>query len=489
VKKEFILVSFLVLFFLFIPKQVFADTLASMSDTISTSRPSSAAVLSADQAASAGQVSTVDNGSLWLASDSAILKNDTGETLNTASVASQSGVVGGVKIVYFYSPNPANTHHKGDPIIAAISSMHTVQFTSISTIPLSGTITLTFPVLTVGDANNPASPSASTFQMNGLAIGTTMITKTHLGTTTDITTTYFNSNGGGMAITNPSGGTSPTIVLTMANNQSIPGGDTVTIFLGCTAVNTGTNTCSTQSPRIINPTQNNVTTGTGRSWKIKLTTQDAGANPLDNGSIAIATVDSVRVRANVDAFLTLTIAGINNGTTISADDPVASCNSDGSVTNTGLTPSAASVDLGDLGGGISIAAQKITVTTNGQGGYTLTATSSGHLINPANGYWLYDTTTPTVMTGGTTFFGIHPCGTNTSAATWVNGGPGSGKFAWPTQAGGIPSLASQSPGPIGPGTGRVNDGITDVEYASTIASIVPAGEYETAITYVATATF
>lgn len=487
-KKEFILVPFLVLFFLFFPKQVFADTLGTISDTITTSRPSAAATLASVQLVNAGQVSVVDNGSLWLASDSALMKDpiNIGNS-DAVSIASQSAVSGGNRTVSFYN-TAAHYHGQGSPLIFPVTAMHTIQFTTVSTIPLSGNIILTFPTLSTGDANNPASPSASTFQLNNIATAQIKVTSG----ASDVTTADFNSNGGTITATNPTNGTAPYITFHMANNQTIAAGSVIRIFLGCTAVN-GTPACTAQAPMIINPTQNGVVTGTGRSWKLTLVTQDGALNPLDNGNVAIATIDSVRVRANVDAFLTLTIAPINNGTTISSDNNVGSCTSDGSVTNTGISPTAASVDLGDLGGGISIAAQKISVTTNGQGGYTLTATSSGHLINPANGYFINDSTTPIVMTSGGTmsYFGIHPCGINVTGALltqWVNGGPGTGKFAWPTQTSAL-TLASQSPGPIGTGTGRANDGITDVEYAATIMPIVPAGEYESAITYVATATF
>src|SRR5689334_15169136 len=98
-KRGFIFVVFGIYFFLCI-QHGYAATLGSVSDTISTSRPSASNVLNADQAASATQVSVVDLGpsassTIYLASDSAIFLRDTGETQNAVNVASMSGQVSG----------------------------------------------------------------------------------------------------------------------------------------------------------------------------------------------------------------------------------------------------------------------------------------------------------------------------------------------------------------------------------------------------------
>lgn len=77
--------------FLFI-QPLFASTLSNVSDRISTSRPSASAPLFTDQAANDTQVEIYSNGSIFLASDSATMRADTGETLNSGIfVASASG--------------------------------------------------------------------------------------------------------------------------------------------------------------------------------------------------------------------------------------------------------------------------------------------------------------------------------------------------------------------------------------------------------------
>src|SRR3989344_1865548 len=177
-KFSFYFVVFLFIYVLFPVEKTNAATLANFSDTISTSRPSASTYLNANQAASATQVTVVDNGSIYLASDSATFRPDTGETIdigkNVASMSAQIAGTPNTRIVYFTN-TVTNTHHAGDPVVVPITAMHTVKFTTIASVPTLGTITLTFPALTSGDANNAASPSATTFQLNNLtgAAGTT----------------------------------------------------------------------------------------------------------------------------------------------------------------------------------------------------------------------------------------------------------------------------------------------------------------------------
>lgn len=462
----------------FTPHQIYAATLSNVSDTITTSRPSASAPINANQAASASNVTVFDNGSNYLASDSATLRADTGETQNIVTVASQSASSGSpaVRTIYF-TGTAANTHHAGDVFVVPITALHTVAFTTINTIPTSGSITLAFPTLTSGDANTPASPSATTFQMNGLSSSQIIVSDNG----SDISSSFTSKT-----VTNPSAGTAPTITLTLNGSSSIAAGHTVRIFLGCTA---GTTSCSAQAPMIINPTTNSVTAGTARTWAVTITTRDVtNSTNLDSGLAYVGTVDSVRVTANVAQTFTFTIAGINNATAINNGNSTGCTNSE--TTNTGFNSNATDVNLGTLGSGINIAAQLLTVTTNAINGYSLTATSSGHLINPSNGYWLADSTTPTAMTAGTTWFGIHACGLDVNSSTWGTGATGGGtnaKYAWPTQTTAV-TLASDATGPIANSIAAGN-GLTSVEYAATVDGAVPAGTYNSVVTYVATPTF
>lgn len=462
----------LIAFFLLLlltPRHVLAATLGSVKDTISTSRPSASSTLNGNQAASASQVTIDDNGSIFLASDSATLWNDTGETLNTVTVASLSAAntpSSNKRIIYFVS-TAANTHHTGDPITTAISAMHTVQFTIPNAIPSSGKIVITFP----GSALTTASPSASTFSFNGL---TTANASANISYKLDGSATCT------FAVSAPA--------ITCTTSAAVAAATTITFLIGCADASTNETSCTTQSPRLINPTKT-AAAGTADSWTLTITTQDSNSVNIDSAKTKIGTIESVEVTANVDPTLTFTIAGIANATAINTGNTTGCTNTEN--TSAGNASTATAVDLGTLGtGAINIAAQLLTITTNAQNGYTLTATSSGHLINPATGFWITDSTTPTVMTAGTTWFGVHPCGLDVTSATWATGATGGGanaKYAWPTQTGSV-SLASDATGPIANSI-TAGNGLVSMEYAATISVSVPAGSYQSVITYVVTATF
>lgn len=455
--------GFLFLFYsgLFGLQKTQAATLASVSDLISTSRPSASAPINADQAASATMVTVVDNGSIYLASDSATLRADTGETENTVTVASMSAQIVGTPNTrkVFFNAAAANTHHAGDPLTVAVTAMHKVQFTTVNAIPASGKVVITFP----GSANNTASPSATTFPFNSLS-------------STNIQTSNITCNT--WSVSSPS--------ITCTTNSSVATATVVTFLIGCSA-NSGAN-CTTQVPTLINPTKT-AAAGTADTWTVAIKTQDSSSIDMDTAKVKIGTVESVWVQANVDPILTFTIAGIADATAINTGNTTGCTNTEN--TSSGIASTATTVDLGTLSSAaINISAQLITITTNAINGYTLTATSSGRLINPATGFWINDSTTPTAMTAGTPWFGAHACGLDVSAATWGTGATGGGinaKYGWPTKTTAV-TLASDTTGPIGNAL-TAGNGLVSVEYASTISSAVPAGLYSAVITYVATPTF
>ena len=458
-KLIFIFVFFLFTGSFFVHKAN-AASLTTVSDTITTSRPSAASPLTVDQAANATQATVVDNGSIYLASDSATFLPSTGETINAGvNVASMSAQISGppnTRIVYFTGV-VSNAHHNGDVVLVPITAVHTVRFTTISSIPSGGKIIITFP----GAGVNTASPSASTFSFNNLAAAGVTFSGTAACPTGQITVT------------------APTI--TCVTNAGISGSTAITVAIGSV-------------PTLINPTKTASTgVGTADLWKIAVTTQDASSITLDSAKATIGTIESVQVQATVDPTLTFTIApvsgAINSGNTTG-------CTNTESVSS-GIASTATTVNLGILNTStINISAQLITISTNASAGYSLTATSSGHLINPASGVWIPDSTTPTAMTINTPWFGIHPCGLNVTSIWYTTtrndatGGGTGAKYGWPTQTTSV-TLASTSTGPIGntATTGGVGAGLTSVEYAGAVDVSIPAGTYYSDVTYVATATF
>lgn len=482
IKKIIASLIFTLLFCVIFTPSSNAASLASVSDQLTTSRPSAAAPLSSDQAASATQVTVVDlpasgfNSALWLASDSAVLQSDTGQTLNTVNVASMSAAntpTSNKRIVYFTN-SAANTHHAGTAMITPITATHIIKLTTVTNIDNGGHIVITFP----GSALNTATPSATTFSFNNLGTSAVVCNPT-------------NACSGTKTISAPS--------ITLTTGAAITGGTPITIAIGCTGTVTLAGICSTYAPALINPIKSSAALGTADTWKVTVKTQDSNSVDLDSSSVKIGTIESVQVQGTVEPSLTFTIAGLNNGTNITTQN--ASCTG-GDVTNpgSGLDATANFVNLGSLGNGaINISAQELSVSTNGSAGYAITATSSGRFINPASGFFLsdnmsssgltaVDTPVPTVFPlTGNAFFGIHPCGADVTTATWANAATGfnsGAKYSNPFNTGVngyYANIASYS----SPASARK----TEVEYAATVGATTPAGIYTTVFTYVATATF
>ena len=270
-----------------------AATLTIASASASTSRPSASAPLTTNQLAATTSAQVADNGSIYLASDSATFRDDTGETIdnakNVASMSAQLSIsgLGNTRTIYFTN-TITNTHHKGDPVVVAITATHHLRFQVINTVPVGGSIKIQFPPLTSGDANNAASPSASTFQLNNLVIGNVKVQGLAGAATFDMSTTA------------PAAGTSPTITITLTGTTFIPANQAVTVAIGCSAL-TG-HTCSTPVPTIINPTKTAAagTSDATAGWPITVTTRDvAGAVDLDSVKLRVATIESVQVYATV----------------------------------------------------------------------------------------------------------------------------------------------------------------------------------------------
>lgn len=447
----------------------YAATLTSISDTISTSRPSAASPLSVDNSG-IPQLSIYNNGSRYLASDSAkIMKTATGANVATGLVvASQSAALTAV----YFTANVSSGLNGADVLIVNNTAFHKIQFTITNPVPASGKIVLTFP----GAGSTAASPSASTISFNGLTSGNAGSNISYkLDGTRTCTFTVA----------------APAITCAVDAGGSLAGGTVITFLIGCTDGSTNETTCTTQAPRFINPTKT-ANAGTADVWKINVVTQTSGAINIDTGTTAIGTVESVEVRATVDSTFTFTIAGLANATAINTNNATGCTNTEN--TSSGIDSTATIVSLGSLpvssGVAPNISAQTITITTNAINGYTLTATSSGHLQDNSSGFAIADSTTPAVFPAATPWFGIHACGADINTGTWgtvstTTTRGGTAKYGWPTQTTSV-SLASASTGPV---TGTGGKGITSVEYAGAVDATVPSGNYATSINYVATPIF
>lgn len=455
-----------------------AASFSSASATLTTSRPSASSPLSANAASGATQISIFNNGSRYLASDSAKLyRASTGLDLDAfINVASQSGAL---TTVYLADTTGAAGQAGHDVLMVPITAVHTIRFTLTTALPAGGDILIGYP----GGANNTASPSATAFAFNNLN-GTG-------GLPANIVTNGITCNANSFV-------TSPQIMC--ESTGAVSAGTVITIIIGCSAQTGGS--CTTQVPRMINPTKTSAA-GTADSWKVTIQSRDAGDVTLDNATVVMGTIESVTVRATVDPTLTFTIAGIGNGSAVNTGNTTGCGQTE--TTNSGITSTSTEVGLGVLGQvpGTNtklpnIAAQLLTVSTNAASGYSLVATSSGRLINPSTGFFLNSATTPQAFPVNN-FFGFHACGLDTDTTYW-NSTPttacnsyitGSSdpicRYGWPTSTGPI-LLSSDAAGPVG-NTISAGNGLTSVSYAATVDASVPPGEYTTVVTYVATPSF
>lgn len=465
--------------------EVNAANLSPASLTISTSRPSPSSPLSANVTSSEGQIAIFSNSSRFLASDSAkIIRTGTSQVIgNNIPVASQSS---GLTTVYLAGTVGTAAGAGADVLFMPITAMHTLTFTAVTTIPVGGTIDITYP----GSANNTASPSATSFAFNNLSSSNIRA----------------NFSAGSAACTFTV--TSPTITCTIGT-ASVTAGTTVTLLIGCSA-NSGSS-CTTQVPTLINPTKGNTTAGSADVWRVAVRTTDGGSE-LDSVSLSIGTIESVTVRASVDPSLSFTINGIDNGLAVN-DGNTTGCQQS-ETANAGINSTATEVNLGTLGNSptatntkvSNIAAQLITISTNAANGYVLTATSSGHLRSPATGYFFNDATTPQAFpSNGANFFGFHGCGLDTYNATvgttfwnstasdtacnsYHSGSSGNlCKYGWPTTTTPI-TIAYDAVGPIGNSI-TAGNGLVSMSYAAGADAAVPPGQYSTVVTYLATPTF
>ncbi len=442
------------------PCRVEAATLTGTKDTISNSRPSASAYISSPYTGSDTTVSIVNNGSRFLASDSARIIGSPGNTIgNNLTVASQSADLTNVYLANSGGTDAGSVANK-DLLIMPVTAKHTIQFTTPTGSAATGKIVVTFP----GSGSNIASPSASTFSFNGLASG-------------NITTT--GATCGSYTINAPS--------ITCNLSAILAPNTAVTMTIGST------------SPQLINPTKS-LTVGTSDAWTMNIQVTDSVGIPIDDAKISLATIESVKVSGDVDPSLTFSIAGIGSSTAFSSQ--VSSCNGTDSTQNT-PSATATEVSLGFLrNGNINIGGQVLTVSTNGAQGYTISATSSGQFINPSTGYWIYGLNNDTVLSGndspspatfrasGQEGFGLSACGSRVSAGTWgatncATTFSSGCKYSNPFNSGTnsyFATIATYTGGPVS------NDQ-TAIKYAATVSGSTAPGTYRTMVTYVATATF
>jgi hypothetical protein len=293
------------------------------------------------------------------------------------------------------------------------------------------------------------------------------------------------------SITGTSANGTPTITCT-TSTAAIPAGATVWIFIGCTAASTSAQgaTCTTQKPLLINPT-NTTTRGTATVKSIFVSTQDGSSNILDQATLKMGTIESVFVVAHVDPTFSFTIDGVAASSSLKTTQTCGTSYANIS-TNASFASTPTEVNMGTItASGNTYAAQKMTITSNTGNGYSITATSSGYLLNPAEGEYIVNaqgnvtgnnTPSPTtISTGGSGGYGINACDANGRVDTtfWGQATP---NFANPAPQY-YYTLANYN-GSLSTG----GDVIYSV-YGARAGSTTPPGDYWQVMTYTASVTF
>ena len=459
--------------------QAYAGSFTNASASATTSRPSASAVVSTFALSGVTSLTVKDNTSTFLASDSAkIFKSGAfSENIRIATTSAD-------RLTATFATTTTTSYGADASVLTTpITAMHSFIFTTQTPIPVNGTIEITYPAAVAGDVVQ-ASPSANTWMFNGQTTGN-MQAKFSQGTAT----CTFTKSGD----VNATGVQTPKIICTVATGI-VPAGTTVTLLIGCSAM-TGA-ACTTQVPNIINPTNNTTLRGVSVVRNINLSSYSvSGGSQLDSTTLKMGTIESVFVVAHVDPTFTFRIDGVAASTDMDSSSTFCgTAYADGIITNASFPSTPTDVNFGTItSANPTYAAQKFTITSNTNGGYAITATSSGFLLNPVTGIYIpnvqgnvtaNDTPAPAGFpAAGTGAYGISPCDDSAygrvNTTKWGQAPP---LFANPS-AQYLYTLVTRN------GALASNGDISYVVYAAQAASATPPGDYWQIMTYTASATF
>jgi hypothetical protein len=247
---------------------------------------------------------------------------------------------------------------------------------------------------------------------------------------------------------------------------------------------------------LINPAPktggDNHTLGQADTYAVIIQHRDAGGTVVDQTTTKIGVVDAVKVSATIAPQLTFTVAGISSGTSVCGE-------------NTDVTTTAISVPFGALTIGSFVdAAQRLTVTTNAAGGYSVTVAENdqvGRNGNTCSG----DGTSSNSCVQDTSASGA----SHTASADWTDAAndDGFGYSVDPVTAGLTAAFTynestrtfsakqfadlaeSEAPQTVYSRADVASSDVVDVCYRIAPAATNVAGDYENYIVYTASATF
>lgn len=456
------------------PAQLESANLTSAKDALSTSRLSVYARVDSAATTTGGSNVKIQSSASAPANTITTANINIGDSLIIGTGAYT--VVGVVDSLNF-TVTPvllAGDTDNNDVIYLKSKPIHTVSFSTKTAVPNGF-----FQVLLPADATTPndGNPDDQGYDFNTTV---TVTSPSDVGATYDFVTGVATASGG-------TGCTSPANYHCFEVHYSGVGsiGQALTLTIG-----SGANTP-------IAPAPGNTTEATAETYGVLIKNFGSEANPnsatpVDTASIKVAHIESVRVTATVDPTISMIICG-DTDCAVQDVDPGDVVDGETLSTNTGGTSSGTAVALGTLDLlAARLQAQKITIATNGVGGYALTAIDDGNLRKGSDtiddNTAAADPATPAVLNSvGTEAYGIHVCGTHVSAATWGTGaatcagGPTTNEYSGTDSTQVLP-LVSYTTGP----TAGVD---TYVMYKANLSATTAQGDYAHSISYIATSTF
>lgn len=247
---------------------------------------------------------------------------------------------------------------------------------------------------------------------------------------------------------------------------------------------------------LINPAPktggDNHTLGQADTYAVIIQHRDSGGTVVDQTTTKIGVVDAVKVSATIAPQLTFTVAGISSGTSVCGE-------------NTDVTTTAISVPFGALTIGSFVdAAQRLTVTTNAAGGYSVTVAENDQVGRNGNACSGDGTSSNSCVQDTSATSASH-----TTSADWTDAAndDGFGYSLHPVTAGLTAAFqynesartysakqfadlaASEAPQTIYSRADVASSDVVDVCYRIAPAATNVAGDYENYIVYTASATF
>ncbi len=328
-----------------------ADSLTSVSVTLSNPRLSFRGALGAGNAASSSIVYLdTDAGDYPSTSSAQLVQGDTVSIGEAASLADyEVASTSSLSTFTLTTALAAGDADAGDDVISTQSATHTVRLTTANAIP-NGSFRILVPAETDNDTAADGIPDGGKFDYGDSAPTVTC--------PSNATATYDFTGGDSAA----------------ASSVTVDGVDYHAFscaYTGTGAVGTafdGSSNDAISISDLINPAPNaDHTTGVADTHNIIVQHLDNSSNVIDSTTVGIGVIEAVKITASVPPQITFQIYGIASGTS--------ACG-----VSTDVTTSAASVPFGELPlDGFTDAAQELGVSTNATGGYSVTAIANDQL--------------------------------------------------------------------------------------------------------------